>query len=348
MKRVLVFTIVLLLTSLAWTAESKTSLPKVFAGWQLQSVETATDPAKADPAYADLLREFGFNEVDTAQYTKPGRSMTVKAARFNDTSGAYGAYTFYRAPEMIKEQIGDQAASNNGRVLIQRGNFLVDVKVDRVTAMTAGELRDLAASLPVIGGSASNLPPVVAFLPSSSMVPESSKYVAGPAGLGRLDSPVPPEQIDFSTGAEIAAADYRTGQGTAKLLVISYPTPAMAGSRLRTIEQWRGAPAVYAKRSGRLVAIVTGQMSDAEAKTLLGSVNYDADVTWNQPTKNDLRNNIGSLLVNVILLISILFGLAIVAGLAFGGLRLILKKLFPDRVFDRSDDIDIIRLDIGK
>jgi hypothetical protein len=48
------------------------------------------------------------------------------------------------------------------------------------------------------------------------------------------------------------------------------------------------------------------------------------------------------------MLISIIFGLAIVAGLVFFGLRVTMKKYFPDRVFDRSQDVEIIQLKIGK
>ena len=353
MKRLLVF-LVLLSSTLVWAKDPNTVLPKVFAGWQFQSADTATDPAKADPVYASLLREYGFVDMAIAQYTKPGRTMTVKLARFNDASGAYGAYAFYRAPEMAPENIGDLAASNNERILFYRGNLLVDIKLDKVTPMSAGELRELASDLPKPTGNTGNLPSVINYLPKPGQVENSVRYAEGPVGLARLDSPLTPDLVDFSTGAEIASAQYKTETGIANLVLITYPTPAVAGVRLRSIENFHPPavngvePTLYSKRTGPMVAVVTGPLSASEAKTLLAAVNWDADITWNQNTHYDKRNNIGYLLVNVIMLIGILFGLMIVAGLVFFGFRVTVKKYFPDRVFDRPEDVDIIQLNIGK
>ena len=77
---------------------------------------------------------------------------------------------------------------------------------------------------------------------------------------------------------------------------------------------------------------------------MLASVNYDAEVTWNQRTGLSPRDNVGTLLVGVILLTGIILGLALVAGIAFGGIRIVAKRIFPDRFFDRSRDVEIIEL----
>jgi len=187
-------------------------------------------------------------------------------------------------------------------------------------------------------------------------VPNSAKYASGPIGLARIGSPLPADLVDFSTLAEVATADYNTGEGTAKLTIISYPNAAVSANKLRAIESWHPAPPdgsttvpkVYSKRSFGLVAVATGSLSEGEAKTLLASVNSDPRVTWNENTHFDRNSNLGSLLVNIIILIAIIAGLAVIAGIAFGGVRVILKRLFPDRVFDRSEDVEIIRLNIGE
>jgi hypothetical protein len=354
MKRYVACALLLLLAMAAHAADTSSLFPKVFAGWQLQNVTKSPDAAKADPVYADLLKEYGFAEAQTAQYVKPGRTMTVKVARFQDASGAYGAYTFYRAPEMAKEDIGDQAASNFERILFLRSNLLVDVKLDRVTPMSGGELRELADALPKETGHTANLPSVTNYLPKQGMEPNTVKYVSGPVGLARIGQ-LPADQVDFSTGAEIASAQYKTGEGVANMLLISYPTPAVAGNRLRTLEQWRPTAEgngtgnkVWSKRSGPIVALVTGSISEGEAKTLLASVNYDADVTWNQNTGFDLKNNLGNLLFNIVILVMMLIGLALVAGVAFGGAKILLRKWFPNYDFDKNSEAEIIRLNIGK
>ena len=86
-------------------------LPKVFAGWEKTSDQTGKDPALVDQASSRVLKEYGFTDFETATYAKDDRKLTVKAARFEDASGAYGAFTFYRLPNMQTESIGTMAAS---------------------------------------------------------------------------------------------------------------------------------------------------------------------------------------------------------------------------------------------
>src|SRR5438309_4759540 len=102
-------------------------LPQSVGGWQIAKPQTSTSPEAADPTNAPLLKEYGFTDFEGATYTRDdGRKLTVKAARFQDTSGAYGAFTFYKMPQMLNEKIGDQGSSLNERILFYRGNILVD------------------------------------------------------------------------------------------------------------------------------------------------------------------------------------------------------------------------------
>ena len=56
------------------------------------------------------------------------------------------------------------------------------------------------------------------------------------------------------------------------------------------------------------------------------------------------KDNLANFLFNAIVLCGIVVGLALVAGIAFGGLRIIVKRLFPDSVFDRREAMEIISL----
>jgi hypothetical protein len=76
-------------------------------------------------------------------------------------------------------------------------------------------------------------------------------------------------------------------------------------------------------------------------------VNYEADVTWNENTYFTKKDNIGNLIVNVIYLCAIIGGFAIVAGIAFGGVRVLVKRFWPDRVFDRAEDVELISLHLS-
>ncbi len=355
MKRILAILLILLPALLCAAAapsrKPDSVLPDAFAGWQMSSpAQVSSNPADADKVNPDLLKEYGFRQFESAVYTRPDRRMQVNAIRFNDASGAYGAFTFYKTPEMQPVKIGDQAASNNLHVLFYRGNVLVEAVLDRVTAMSAGELRELASDIPLPGGSARNLPTLPLYLPRPGYVPNTAKYVVGPIGLEKINAPITAQQVDFERGAELALGEYNSGRGTATLTLISYPTPQIAGDRERALgaahpqSEDGSSPLFLTKRSGPLLAIVTGAISPREAKSLLASVNYDAEVTWNQRTGLSPHDNVGTLLVGVVLLTGIILGMALVAGIAFGGVRILAKRFFPDRVFDRSRDVEIIEL----
>ncbi len=70
-------------------------LPQQFEGWQMQgAAQMSADPAAADPTNAAVLREYRFTDLATSTYTRDdGRTLKVRAARFADASGAFGAYT---------------------------------------------------------------------------------------------------------------------------------------------------------------------------------------------------------------------------------------------------------------
>jgi len=131
-------------------------LPTQIGGWQLEgAVRTTKDPSIADPVSAPVLSEYGFGDFESATYSREdGNQLTLKAIRFRDASGAYGAFTFYKQPEMLDEKIGDRASSLNNRVLFYRGNVLVDAVFKKLTAMSAAELRELAGGLPLPLGNA--------------------------------------------------------------------------------------------------------------------------------------------------------------------------------------------------
>jgi len=355
----------LVLSSLTFGLDSSASplLPKQFGGWQMAgSAQTSKDPTQADSVNSALLKEYGFTDLATATYTRDdGRKVRLKAARFGDTSGAYGAFTFYKMPQMLTEKIGDQGAALNERVLFYRGNILVDADFGKLTAMSAAELRELASVLPLPPGNTRNLPGLPAYLPAQSYVKNSAKYVVGGVGLEKINAPLPAALVDFAAGPEVVLGNYNSSGGQAALMLISYPTPQIAAEHLRWIDAATqtgtqpktdgaspgDAGRIFTKRTGPIVVVASGPLSASEAASLLASVNYDADVTWNENTSFNKKDNLANLLVNIILLCGILMGLALVAGIAFGGIRIIVKRILPERVFDRPEGMEFISLHLS-
>jgi hypothetical protein len=78
---------------------------------------------------------------------------------------------------------------------------------------------------------------------------------------------------------------------------------------------------------------------------LLASVNYEADVTWNENTFFDKKNNLANLLWNVILLCGAIMGITIVAGFAFGGARVLVRRMLPERAGGAEAEFIALHLD---
>src|SRR5258708_6652390 len=92
-------------------------LPIAFSGWEVKGVVARSDdPAAADAVNAAVLKEYGFQRLERGAYTRDdGRNLVIKAAVFEDASGAYGAFTYYYSAEMGEETIGGRAAFLNNR-----------------------------------------------------------------------------------------------------------------------------------------------------------------------------------------------------------------------------------------
>ena len=148
-------------------------------------------------------------------------------------------------------------------------------------------------------------------------------------------------------------------------MLIEYPTPALAAEHLRRIDAAHHAAQhavqpqagvatiesvgpFFDKRTGPIVAIASGPISQSDARTLLGAVNYDASVTWNENTYFDKKDNIANLLVNIILLCMIVGAISLATGVAFGGGRVLLRRFFPGPVFGRPDQTEFISLRLGE
>src|SRR5450755_638218 len=177
-------------------------LPQQFGGWEMQGpAQTNTDPAAADPTNAVVLKEYRFSDLASSTYTRDdGRKLKIRAARFADASGAFGAYTFYLQPGMAKENIGDQAASSGQRVLFYRGHVLVDAQFSQESAMSAAQLKELAGYLPRPNGSSGNLPTFIEFMPHRGYVANTQKYAMGPAALSAQAPPVSADLVDLGVG----------------------------------------------------------------------------------------------------------------------------------------------------
>lgn len=318
---------------------AKALLPDSFAGWVADGpAKQMTDPAQVDPSNAAAVKEYEFDEGATADYKRSGETLSLRLLRFHDASGAYGAYSFYRQNGWPKEDIGSGATSDHNRVLFWVGDTVVDANFSRIGPMSGSELRELASQIPVPDGSRALAPPVLASLPKAQLDGQTTHYALGPAGYAGAGGVLPPDLVGFDRGAEAVTANYTLRSGPATLTIIDYPTPQMAMAQEPKIRAYLKAgsqaqPAwpkplqdsdvasLEVKRSGPLVAIVSGDAVPDESHKLLATVHFESDLTTiPQPSESEVAKT-GQLLLGIAALVIIGCSAALLLGFFLGGGR---------------------------
>lgn len=317
------------------------TLPRAFGGW----VRTGTTAeAQLSAERQALLHEFQLRATAVGRYQQNGRKLELTVYSFPDVTDAYGAFTFTHPAQVAAAKIGDGAVSSEDEVVFFRGNILVEAKIERMNAMTLSQLRELSAALPV-ARDAGSLPTAQKYLPQQGYVEGSLRYVIGPVGLARAGAPVNAEQVNFDVSPEVVVGHYSAAAPPVILTLISYPTPQIAAAQMHKIEA--GLSDSQMKRTHSILAIASGPLTQDDAKALLASVNYDATVTWDEPTKQSPRDDLYSLLWNITLLSAILVAFMLLIGFFFGGFRLLYYRMYPERAERHEQKQQLIRLNLS-
>jgi hypothetical protein len=339
-------------------------LPDSFAGWvAAEPLKTLTDAAQADPTNAAALKEYDFTDAALAGYRRSGETLSLRALRFHDASGAYGAYSFYRQNGWPKEEIGSGATSNHNRVLFWLGNIVVDANFSHIGPMSGSELRELAGHLPIPGGNREIAPPILSDLPKDALDGQTTHYALGPAGYSGAGGVLPPDMVGFDRGAEAVTANYTLRSNTATLTIINYPTPQMAAAQEGRIRAYIKAgnqaqppwpqplkdsdqASLEVRRSGPLLALVSGDVIPDEAHKLLAMVHYDADLTTipAPPGDSDVAKT-AKLLMGIVALVIIGASAAILLGFFLGGGRA-LYRMARGKPISSVYEEEFIRLDL--
>jgi hypothetical protein len=352
-------------TTIVLPPSPKALLPDEFDGWAATGPSAVlTDAAQADPANAAALKEYGFNAAVLANYKRDGDTLSLRALRFDDASGAYGAYTYYRQNGWPREDIGTGAASDEKRVLFWKGTTVVDATYSRIGPMTAGELREIAKQLPVPTGNRGMIPPILANLPQERLDGQTTHYAEGPAGYTGSGGVLPASLVGFDKGAEAVTANYSLISGPATLTIIDYPTPQIAEAQEAAIRAYLKAgsqaqPAwpkpltdsdqasLEVRHSGPLVALVSGDAVPDDSHRLLESVHYEANLTSiPQPLESEVEKT-SKLLMGIALLTVIGAAAAIVLGGFLGGGRA-LYRLARGKPISSVYDEEFIHLDLAE
>ncbi len=146
-------------------------------------------------------------------------------------------------------------------------------------------------------------------------------------------------------------AEYHRGKDSAALLLIDYPTPQLAEQHLRHLEQAISSAAKQAgtgiERKGTLLSLVLRPSSAAYGNAVRNAMNYETNVTWNEPHQTITDPPLLSTIAKIFIATGVFMVVAVVLGVAFGGVRVLAKILFPGKVFDRPEQMDVLQLGLS-
>jgi hypothetical protein len=351
--------LLLILVLAAPSLRAQTILPSHFGRWTAanSSQAPAQSPDARDGA-KDVFAEAGLQSLQARTYSNGAATAIVTSYQFHDSSGAYEAYTYLREPGTA-ENAGTAAANStanaDNRHLTRIGNIVI--VVDNAASLAPADLDSLSRQ---VGSRADKTPPppIPDYLPERDRIPGTEKYALGPAAfraalssLDRQEYAAISDAAGFSSGAEAMLARYRTSREDTVLLLIEFPTPQLAGLHWKHLDQALPPTAktngTSIERKGSLLAIVLSPSSPSFASRIRDAVNYETQVTWNEPTHTLTDPPITSVLAKIIIATGVFMLVAIVFGVAFGGVRVLLKAFFPGKIFDRPEQMDVLQLGLS-
>jgi len=305
-----------------------------------------------------VLAEYGVSVTESVTYAsaKQGDSGQIQATVFDmrDPSGAYGLYSFLRAPDMARADFTEHSSRSRDRALVLAGNLVLDIEgqdLARLDALTQSLVAAVAAH-----AQDGPLPTLWQHLPQQGLIERSDRYVLGPQTLNQLFPGNLGDSVGFSKGAEAELARYKLAGHEVMLLIADFPTPGFAMEQLTELQKRfnvngskpnSGSSPLFARRTLTLLAIVSGAPTEADANTLLNQVRSETQLTWDEPTFQFKEPTIEMMVVGAILGTGIICGFALVAGLAFGGFRLFIKRMLPGKVFDRGAQLQVLQLGLA-
>jgi hypothetical protein len=361
MRRILLGCVVAGVLCALGVAADAPLLPDQFGQWQAEAPAKSLRAQDLSAGWAKwpngerVLAEAGLSKIEQRAYKNGADEITLRAFVLRDPSSAFELYTFLLAPGLKDSGLGGDSAGSDHDARFQVGNIVVQAEISP-NAKAQG-LEELLTALQAKADQ-TPMPPVKNYLPKRGRTFGSEKYALGPEGfrsamrsLGIEPSKELTDAVGFQNGAEAMLANYRGAHGSGTLVLLEYPTPQLAEQHLHHLEQALPESAkragVNVERKASLLSLVFGATSAEYARAMRDAVNYETQVTWNERGQKATEPPIMLMMYKIFLFTGLFLGVATGLGIAFGGLRVIVKRLFPGKVFDRPENIEVLQLGLS-
>jgi len=268
-----------------------------------------------------LYEEYGLEETEAAEFTAPDKKhFSAVAWRLHDSTDALALFQFRRPPGAVPATFAALAVRTSDGVIFTYGNYVFQFTGDFPDPSTLTEFYGHLSKL-----ENSPLPALSSYLPKEGLVANSERYILGPVSLQRFEPAIPPSVAAFHLGAEGQFGKYQTPKGSLDLIILDYPTPSMA--REQAVE-FQKIPGAIVKRTGPLVVGTINPPDADAAERILGKINYQANVTENEPTPQSEAKGLAKMILNIFVLAGIVLAFCLVGGLGFAGYRIMSRKLW--------------------
>ena len=335
-------------------------LPDQFGAWQAEGPsKISTGPnlyaAVGTDTRTDILKESGLSRIEERTYKNGAREMPLRLHLFTDPTGAYQYFTQRISRNHNKFVLGDEAAFDyyGGTVLI--GNLVVSAGPS--TQFIPADLDGLDKAL-APKADHTPYPPLKLYVPRKDQVYGTQKFALGPAGFRSALEQLHQEafrdlekEVGFNANVEAMMARYQSGHDGGVLVLLEYPNPQIAEKQLHHIQEAlpvaAKAAGVNVERNASILSLVLEASSKEYAQKLRDAVNYETQVTWNESSHTATDPPIVVVLVKIIVFTMMFMGVATGLGILYGGLRILIKRRFPGKIFDRPQDIEVLQMGLS-
>ncbi len=335
-------------------------LPASVAGWN----STPLFLTGGVPPETPVLKEDGLKATERRMYTRGADRFTSDLYVFGDTEGAYAAYSFLRTPDMLQANITQHSSISKYGVLVLTGNLVLDFWNVKDRQKDSDVIQLIVAEA---GGHAhwGAYPVLPQRLPPERLIPRSDHFILGSTALNQLLPLASGDWLGLSRGAEAELARYRLDGRDATFVVVDYPTPQMAAAQFSKLQTdlgvvsvdptgSAGAPRalsasgpVYAHRDGTMIGLVVNAPSQKAANFLLDRFHSGLVLTWNIPVIEKAQPSMVTIVIGTFEGAGEICLFTLGGGILFALIRLLIKRMWPGRIFDRALDMEIIELGLG-
>ena len=262
------------------------ALPAEISGWK--TAGTAV-PYQPDTLYkyinggAELFISYNFRQLLAQKYTKDGESeITVDVFDMGDSYNAYGV--FANSCETSGTEVGQGCEYSSGLLNFWQDRYYVSILAYPETPAKRELVFQLADRLSKAIAVRGPLPPLLARLPQTGLIPDSTRYFHHYIWLNSQFFISNQNILGIDDTVQAVLAKYRHPSGAFFLLLLQYPDEAAAAAAAAAwSKQFQGGKSEEitargdgrfsgCRRSGGLLALVLNAPDAAAAGTLLEQI----------------------------------------------------------------------------